>query len=310
MSNSVSCLAPAPALFLLFINDLPLFINEAYLDFYADDSTVHTSNKQQLKVQNDLQQGSDNFENWCSKNDMLVHLKKTCCMSIGTRQLLAKIESLDLHIKNEQIKAVDSQKLLGIIIDKSLTWDKQIDAVCLNVTRRITLLKLLSKYVDQNSLKLYYKSYILPILDYGCLIWGRCSTSNTYRLIKLQKRAARIILKVDLMTPSTQMFSELKWLPFPERVKYHTHIMMYKILNNMAPDYLRQLFHNVSETHERALRSADNELLTLPLYRTTYYEKSFTVTGAREWNSLPLNLRKLPTIQSFKTAVKSYLLNK
>ena len=88
-----------PALFLLFINDLALFINEAYLDFYADDSTVHTSNKQQLKVQNDLQQGSDDFENWCSKNDLLVHLKKTCSMSIGTRQLLAKIDSLNLHIK-------------------------------------------------------------------------------------------------------------------------------------------------------------------------------------------------------------------
>ena len=74
--------------------------------------------------------------------------------------------------RNEQIKAVDCQKLLGIIIDKSLTWDKQIDAVCLNVTRRITLLRLLSKYVDQNSLKLYYKSYRLPIFDYGCLIMG------------------------------------------------------------------------------------------------------------------------------------------
>ena len=155
----------------------------------------------------------------------------------------------------------------------------------LKFSRSLYLGKYLSKHsyldhrnpVDQNSLKLYYKSYILPILDYGCLIWGRCSTSNTNRLIKLQKRAARIILKVDLMTPSKQMFSELKWLPFPERVKYHTRVMMYKILNNMAPDYLRQLFHNVSETHERALRSADNELLTTPLCRTTYYEKSFTV---------------------------------
>ena len=113
MHPSESDSIPPLAAILLFINDLPLFINEAYLDFYADDSTVHTSNKQQLKVQNDLQQGSDNFENWCSKNDMLVHLKNTCCMSIGTRQLLAKIDSLDLHIKNEEIKAVDSQKLLG-----------------------------------------------------------------------------------------------------------------------------------------------------------------------------------------------------
>ena len=32
-------------LFLLFINDLLLFINEAYVDFYADDSAVHTAHK-------------------------------------------------------------------------------------------------------------------------------------------------------------------------------------------------------------------------------------------------------------------------
>ena len=51
------------------------------------------------------------------------------------------------NVCNEQIKAVDSQKLLGIIIDKSLTWDKQIDAVCLNVTRRITLLIMTKKSV-------------------------------------------------------------------------------------------------------------------------------------------------------------------
>ena len=77
------------------------------------------------------------------------------------------------------------------------------------------------------------------------------------------------------MTPSKQFFSELKlkWLPFPERVKYHTNVVMYKVLNTMTPDYLRQLFYNVTETPERALRSADNELLTthlviLPIMKT------------------------------------------
>ena len=50
-------------------------------------------------------------------------------------------------------KSVDTLKRLGIIIDKSLTLDKQIDAVCLNLTRRLTLLKLLSTYVDQTSLE-------------------------------------------------------------------------------------------------------------------------------------------------------------
>ena len=52
---------------------------------------------------------------------------------------------------------------LGIIMDKTLGWDKQVDSVCLNITRRITLLKQLSKYISKNCLKQYYNSYILPV---------------------------------------------------------------------------------------------------------------------------------------------------
>ena len=51
-----------PVRFPLFDNDLPLFINEAYVDLYADDSTVHSSHKQLNTVQDDLQMGSDNFK--------------------------------------------------------------------------------------------------------------------------------------------------------------------------------------------------------------------------------------------------------
>ena len=56
------------------------------------------------------------------------------------------------------------------LVKCNLTWEKQIDSVCLNITRRIALLKLLSKYVNKPGLKQYYNSYILPIFDYGCLI--------------------------------------------------------------------------------------------------------------------------------------------
>ena len=136
-----------------------------------------------------------------------------------------------------------------------LTLDKQIDAVCLNVSRRITLLKLLSKYVDQKNLTQYYNCYILPIYDYGCLIWGRCSAFNTNRLVKEQKRGARIILNVDLMTASEQMFSESS----PKTVKYHTCVMMYDIFNDMA----RESNFSVSEMHGRSLRSVDKELLNI-----------------------------------------------
>ena len=38
-----------PILFLLFINDLPLFLNYCYSAFFADDASIHT-NGQMLKT--------------------------------------------------------------------------------------------------------------------------------------------------------------------------------------------------------------------------------------------------------------------
>ena len=73
----------------------------------------------------------------------------------GSLQTVGNI-SMEIFIDGEIIKEVENQKLLGVIIDKTLSWDKQIDAVCLNVTRRITLMNLLSKYLDQSHLNQYY----------------------------------------------------------------------------------------------------------------------------------------------------------
>ena len=298
-----------PALFLIFINDMPLFINEAYAEIYADDTTVHTASKDEKVIETKLQVSATNFKSWCLQHKMFVHLAKTSFMNIGSRQNLLNIDNINIIIDNENISGVENQKLLGIIIDKTLSWDKQIDSVCLNISRRITLLKILSKYVDESSLKQYYNAYILPIFDYGCMIWGQCSTYNMNRLLKLQKRAARIILQADFMTPSKQMFQKLGWLTFTKRVQYHTCVMVFKSLNGLAPEYLTNLLTRQSETHSRNLRSNDKYMLKIPFARTAYYEKSFSVTGPRLWNSLPLQIRQSTGLNSFTKLLKVYLLN-
>ena len=95
------------------------------------------------------------------------------------------------------------------------------------------------------------------------------------RLLKLQKRAARIILQADLMTPSLLMFQELGWLTFPKRIQYHTCVMVFKSPNGMEPEYLINLLRKPCQMHGRNLRSNDKEILKIPFSRTTYYDKSF-----------------------------------
>ena len=171
---------------------------------HADDATVHCASKTKSTVRLKLQSGTCGFQSWCLSNNMFIHIQKTSIMWIGTWQNLQCFDSL-----NEIIQQVETQKLLGLIIDRSLNWDDQINAFCLNITRRITLLKQLSKCINKSNLKLSYNSYILPIFDYECILWSCTSALKTNRLFKLKKRAARIILGVDIITPSGEMFKDL-----------------------------------------------------------------------------------------------------
>ena len=59
------------------------------------------------------------------------------------------------------------------------------------------------------------------------------------RLSKLQKRAAWIILKANLDTPSSLTFQELNWLSVKEPIEiYIKAVLAYRSLNTLTPDYL------------------------------------------------------------------------
>ena len=48
-------------LFLLFVNDLPLFIKETFLELYADDATVHYANKSKDIIETKLKRSGSDF---------------------------------------------------------------------------------------------------------------------------------------------------------------------------------------------------------------------------------------------------------
>ena len=72
-----------PTLFLLFINDLPLFMKYCYSDFFADDATFHTNDKLFERVEMKLQSGADTAKGWSRQNKMHIHYDKTNYMILG-----------------------------------------------------------------------------------------------------------------------------------------------------------------------------------------------------------------------------------
>ena len=117
-------------------------------------------------------------------------------------------------------------------------------------------------------------------------------------MIKFQKRAARLILDKDFDTPSVDLFAELNWMTFPERVQFQKAIMMFKIMNNLAPTYMNNLFQYTNEIHNRNLRSTTENLLYVPKPKCEIFRNSFAYSGAKLWNSIPQNIKSCNSVQT------------
>ena len=156
-----------PTFFLLFINDIPLFLNHCHSDFYADDATFHTSSNCLQTIANDIQNDTNISFTWSRENEIFVHFGRTFYMLLGTRQRLISSHQLNISIDNREIKQTSTQKLLGVHIDDRLTWTTHIDHLCSSISSKIFLLKQLSTYVPTEIQKKIYQGYVLPLIDYG-----------------------------------------------------------------------------------------------------------------------------------------------
>ena len=294
-----------PTLFLLFINDLTLSLQYCSSDFYADDATFHTHDKDIHTIESRIHPDFNASKLWSTSNKMHIHYQKTSCMTIGTRQRLDGTDNLDIKADNINIRSVSNQKLLGLHIDENLNWNTHIDNRCKVVSSKISQLRQLAEYVPLQVQKQFYQGYILPLLDYGSITWGSTSTANIERLSKLQKRAARIILKADFDTPSVLMFQELDWLSVRSRIKYNKAVTIYKALNNMTPDYITKLLIPMSQTHSLNIRSGQNGTLYTPLARTSLYSGAFPSSAPNLWNSFPQEVRNSRSLSAFKRNVRT-----
>ena len=103
-----------PALFLLFINDLPLVLKNN-IGIYADDSTLYASAPTLAKVEEKIRPDIDAVSMWAKENKMKMHPEKTKYSIISTRQKIANSakQSLDLSIDGMQLTKVESERVVS-----------------------------------------------------------------------------------------------------------------------------------------------------------------------------------------------------
>ena len=91
------------------------------------------------------------------------------------------------------------------------------------------------------------------------------------KLQKLQNRAARVITKLPFGTSSNLLLAKLKWEKLSLRRKKQKTLIMYKTLNELAPEYLHCLFTQ-RHVNDYILRNLEGKL-SLPKPNTIYLKR-------------------------------------
>ena len=294
-----------PLSFLLFINDLPLSLHDtiSFVDLYADDTTIYEQQSDMITLQCNLQKSLNLLHEWCRKNGMVLNILKTKVMLITSRQKRNNLHEGELSLKYNaiDIKMTTSDKILGVYVDKNLTWNNHYQHVSKKVSSYLWLLSKIKTYLSQEHRLLYYTAYIKPQFDYCSIIWSNASNFNVNKINKLQRTACKLILSNDY-TYLNESLEHLNIMSFDQSVFLNKAKIMYKIYNNLAPSYLHEMFqmreNNLDSTLSN-LRSIANKHYVLPQARCNLFKGSLSFSGVLIWNSIPIDIRNSSSLHMF-----------
>lgn len=288
-----------PLLFSIYINDLPLHITNP-CELFADDTTIHSCDKNIEPLAPSLQKSADQLKNWSEINHMALNPHKTKSMLITTRQKRQNLNSEfpKLHVCNQTIDEVQDHKVLGITIDNNLSWSQHILAVSKNIAKKTYQLCRIKHFLNSHARKLFYTAHIQSSIDYSSTLWDSASGNAMKPLISIQKRAIKATLLKSKI--SHVDYKQLGVLPLAERLKFNKGVFIHKIMTANVPKPLVDLF---SRNNARCTSK-----LNIPLPRIDLYKTSLRYSGSILWNTLPCDIRQRhANTDVFKEHLKKYL---
>ena len=128
---------------------------------------------------------------------------------------------------------------MGLDIDPSLSWSSHIPNLR-KERKRVAVLARNKKFLPVKQRIILFNASIKPILEYCVSVWGSCNAGLFDEIFKVHKRCARVILDAPFQASTLPLFLKLRWLPINQICIERRLLLLKKILDGCAPDYLSE----------------------------------------------------------------------
>ena len=129
-----------------------------------------------------------------------------------------------IKLGDDILEFVENQKLLGIILNKKMSWDNHIDYIYSSANKCVGLLQKTSFLIPRKAKEKNYESFIRPVFEYGNIIYSNSTITKLNLLDKLQRRCAVICLNSYKLTETVKLYRELGWDTLEQRTKNTNYV--------------------------------------------------------------------------------------
>ena len=152
---------------------------------------------------------------------------------------------------------------------------------------------------------LYY-SLVQPHLLYGLTVRGSTSpTSSQKQLQLLQNNAVRAVVECRKCDHISLSYKNLNMLKVHDLCKLEIASLMYLYeKSRLATTFIK--FIKPSDVHLYTTRSNQELKYYIPRFRLVRFQKSFTCTGVKIWNTIEKKLKQL-SYSKFRNTYKAIL---
>lgn len=233
-----SCLSPL--LFNIFVRDIPRKVQSDSTQF-ADDITLSEADRDVSNVVKRLTDSFTRTKEFCIDRDLIINTAKT--QFVLFKQPAKKVsDDLAIILDGCSIKPTEHVMLLGVTLDRHLTFSKHMDITVEKCNATIGVLARAAPYLPRELLRMAYIALIRSHLEYASATFAAASPSQLKRLDIVQKVAARVVCRAPRIAHSAPLLESLRLESLGSRRRAHVTSVVERIVSGDSHPALLNMF--------------------------------------------------------------------
>ena len=295
-----------PLLFTVFANDLSLHAAGAFVIQYADDTQVLVSGSKSNfpAIIASMEEALASLDSYFRSCGLKVNETKFEVLAIGSRQNLRSLPPFSVKFRDSSIQPCDQAKNLGLIFDRTLSWDLHVSKLSQRCCGILVGISHLRHYLPQSTLSTIVSALVFSHVRYCLTVYGNGSARHLSSVQTILNFAARVISGRRKFDRISDVRSELGWLDAQDLSVAQTLTLLHKVRRYGVPESLAAQFCLNRDLPGRVRSTRQDGLLSLPSSRgSAAGNRRFSHRAASLYNDLPAEMWNL-SIPAFNRALR------